>query len=55
MGNHVLVCGDARESADIEHLLEGAEVSLCWTDPDVRLLRGDRAELMFAPGVTVPP
>ncbi len=33
LGRHRLLCGDARESADYERLLDGAKVDLVFTDP----------------------
>ena len=33
LGRHRLLCGDAREAADYQRLLEGAKVDLVFTDP----------------------
>jgi DNA modification methylase len=33
LGSHVLVCGNAFSPETVEHLLEGAEVHMVWTDP----------------------
>lgn len=46
LGTHVLVCGNAFDHEAVEHLLEGAEVHMVWTDPidDVKRERA-RADL----------
>jgi len=50
LGNHRLLCGDSASQADVDHLLDGAEVHLVNTDPPYNVRVEPRSNNAIAAG-----
>lgn len=52
LGNHRLLCGDSSKSEDVDHLLDGAVIHLCSTDPPYNVRVEPRSNNAIAAGLS---
>lgn len=52
LGEHRLLCGDSSSSADLDRLLDGAEIHLCNTDPPYNVRVEPRSNNAIAAGLS---
>jgi DNA modification methylase len=52
LGDHRLLCGDSSQAADVDRLLDGAEIHLCNTDPPYNVKVEPRSNNAIAAGLS---
>jgi hypothetical protein len=52
LGEHRLLCGDSSKIADVDRLLDGAEIHLCYTDPPYNVKVEPRSNNAIAAGLS---
>ena len=52
LGDHRLLCGDSSKAADVDQLLDGAEIHLCNTDPPYNVKVEPRSNNAIAAGLS---